>query len=183
MQCALCESEECLEDSHIIPAFVCRYLKKISITGHLRGGDEPNKRMMDGPKPRLLGPSCEDAFSVWEGHFASKVFYPLHDGDLSNQTLLYGDWLAKFAASISWRSLWHCRERHPGEPMPHGHTPLVQPTLDVWRDYLLGRRADVGHHQQHMLFLDAPISLPGFLDPRELKFYFERGIDYATMNS
>lgn len=78
-------------------------------------------------------------------------------------------------------ALWHCRQRNPGRSLPHGHDSLVQPTLDIWRDYLLGRRAEIGHHRQHMLFLGHPISLPGFLDPRELTFYFERGIDYGTM--
>lgn len=66
MKCVLCDSEECVEDSHVIPAFVFRYLKKISITGHLRGGEQPNLRMGDGPKPRLLGPKGEDLLSVWE---------------------------------------------------------------------------------------------------------------------
>jgi len=183
MQCVLCNSEVCVEDSHIIPAFVIRYLKKISITGHLRGGEKPNMRMRDGPKPRLLGPKCEDMFSVWEGRFASEVFYPLHEGDLDRRSFTYGDWLSKFAVSLSWRSLWHARERHPGKASPHGHDSLIQPTLDVWRDYLLGRRADVGFHRQHMLFLGDPISLPGFLDPNELTFYFQRGIDYCTIHS
>lgn len=183
MQCALCKSEECLEDSHIVPAFVFRYLKKISITGYLRDGDQPNKRSMDGPKPRLLGPLCEDLFSIWEGRFASDVFYPLHEGDLSTRTLVYGDWLSKFAVSISWRALCHSRDKHQGRDLPHGHTPLIQPTLDVWREYLQGLRDNIGCHIQHMVFLGGEISLPGTLDPHDLAFYLERAIDYSTVHS
>jgi hypothetical protein len=183
MKCVLCDLEECLEDSHIVPAFVVRYLKKISITGHIRGSEQPNRRMTDGAKCKLLGPKCEDLFAQSERCFASQIFHPLHVADLDRQSLYYGPWLAKFAVSMSWRSLWHCRHRNPDCSLPHGHDALVQPTLDVWRDYLLGRRNNIGHHRQHMLFLGHPISLPGFLDPKELRLYFDRGIDYSTIHS
>jgi hypothetical protein len=182
-RCAVCGIEECSEDSHIIPAFVVRHLKKISITGHIRGNKQPNIRKADGPKCKLLCPSCEDAFSIWERRFASEVFYPLHTGDLDRRTLVYGSWLAKFAVSVSWRALFHCKQSNAGRSLPHRHDPLVQPTLDVWREYLLGRRVDVGYHRQHMLFLGHSVELPQFLDPRELTFYFERGIDYDTIHS
>jgi hypothetical protein len=183
MDCALCRVNQRSENSHIVPAFVIRYLKRISITGHLRGGEEPNRRKTDGPKCKLLCQQCEDSFSKWEGRFASEVFHPLHSGHLDRRAFRYGDWLAKFAVSVSWRSLWHARERSPKTPLPHGHDPLVQPTLDAWRDFLLGKRADIAHHRQHLLFLGHPISLPAFLDPKELRFYIERGIDYGTVHS
>lgn len=183
MLCALCQQNECKEESHIIPAFVFRWLKQHSLTGYLRGSEEPNRRTMDGPKPPLLCPVCEDMFSKWETKFANEVFNPIHRDGLLDLNIDYEDWLPKFCVSLSWRVLKYGMDKNPGQELPHGHTPLIQPTLDVWRDYLLGRRSEFSYHRQHFLILWSPISVPQHLDPTELKFYFERGIDYNTVHS
>ncbi len=161
MLCALCQNYECKEDSHVIPAFAFRWLKRRSLTGYIRGSREPNLRMTDGPKPRLLCPDCEDMFSVWEDRFAKEVFYPVHRDGITDLAFAYGDWLPKFCVSLSWRVLRHGIDSHPGLGFPHGHTGLLQPTLDVWRDYLLGRRPEISYHRQHLVILGYSLSLPG----------------------
>lgn len=183
MVCTLCERYECKEDSHIIPAFVIRWLKQTSPTGYLRWTGNPNLRKQDGPKPRFLCPNCEDMFSVWEDRFAKEIFYPIHKDGIIDIAFDYDDWLPKFCVSLSWRALKHGSDTHPGLEFPHGHSPLIEPTLDVWREYLLGRRSEIGCHRHHLVILGHDLSLPGFIDPAELLSYIDRGIDYNTMHS
>ncbi len=183
MLCALCQTQECKEDSHIVPAFAYRWLKRRSLTGYIRGSREPNLRMTDGPKPRLLCPACEDMFSVWEDRFAKEVFYPVHRDGITDLKFGYDNWLSKFCVSLSWRVLKHAIDEHPGLEFPHGHSPLLQPTLEVWRDYVLGRRPEISYHRQHLVILGHDLSLPAFVDPAELSLYFDRGIDHNTVHS
>src|SRR5260370_1622941 len=100
-QCALCRAVGPLCGSHIIPAFVARWLKETSVTGFLRGVTQPNRRAQDFPTRRLLCGMCEQRFSVWEAKFAEGVFRPFHDG--VRLVFRYEEWLLKFAASLAWR--------------------------------------------------------------------------------
>lgn len=105
ISCALCRSSYCEEQSHVIPAFVIKYLKRTSPTGYLRGTRAPNQRLTDGPKHELLCGACEDRFSVWEGRFAQQIWRPLTEGRLGSEAFEYGGWLARFAVSVTWRAL------------------------------------------------------------------------------
>lgn len=182
MLCKLCGINECSELSHIIPAFVIRWLKEISLTGHLRGSKKPNLRMLDGPKAHFLCNACEGKFSIWEDRFAREIFYPIHRTGRYDLWLAYDDWLAKFCVSLSWRTLAY-GTLHTEAGLPYGHDPLIAPTLQIWREFLLGQRDDIAFHRQHLLILGGPLTLPGKIDPAELEFYIERGIDYNSMHS
>jgi hypothetical protein len=72
--CRYCGEHEAIENSHIIPAYVFRWLKDTSATKQLRGTDEPNLRVQDGPKKPILCPKCEGEFSVFEEIFGRQVF-------------------------------------------------------------------------------------------------------------
>jgi len=48
--CRLCSRARELQLSHIVPAFVYRWLKDLSGTGFLRFGKNPNRREQDGLK-------------------------------------------------------------------------------------------------------------------------------------
>src|SRR3546814_6050943 len=48
--CAFCDSDEPLRESHVLPAFVFRWLRGRSGTGHMRNTDNPNRRVQDGLK-------------------------------------------------------------------------------------------------------------------------------------
>src|SRR3989338_2133962 len=62
MICKLCGINDELQNSHIIPSFIYRWLKETSGTGFLRFGQTPNKRVQDGLKDYLLCSSCEGLF-------------------------------------------------------------------------------------------------------------------------
>src|SRR3989338_10236365 len=103
MICKLCGINDELQNSHIIPSFIYRWLKETSGTGFLRFGQTPNKRVQDGLKDYLLCSSCEGLFQKWETEFANKIFYPI----VKNREIrfYYESWLLKFAVSLSWRVL------------------------------------------------------------------------------
>jgi hypothetical protein len=100
--CRLCQRPRELRDSHILPAFVFRWLKDTSATGFMRFADEPNRRAQDGITTRLLCDECEGRLGVWERAFANDLFYPYVEN--SSLRVRCGTWLLKFCASVSWRS-------------------------------------------------------------------------------
>lgn len=101
--CKLCGAIANLEQSHILPAFVFRWMKDTSATGYLRFGGKPNCRAQDGERRYWLCRGCETRLCQWETEFAAQVFHPLiSDG---GQRIPYQEWMLKFAVSVSWRVL------------------------------------------------------------------------------
>src|SRR6185437_16000526 len=96
--CRLCGQMAALQESHILPAFVFKWLKETSATGFLRFGQEPNKRVQDGMKRNWLCSPCETRLNLWETQFATNIFHPVNDDD--GPRVEYGDCLLKFCASI-----------------------------------------------------------------------------------
>src|SRR5690348_14377968 len=95
--CRLCGRPEVLQRSHVLPAFVFKWLKETSATGYLRSTQAMNKRVQDGIKEKWLCTECETRLSVWETQFASTLFHPLNaDG---GQKIPYSSWLLKFCIS------------------------------------------------------------------------------------
>lgn len=104
MRCALCRQEAKLEESHIIPKFVFKSLKKNSPTGNMRMTIEPNKKVQDGDKKYLLCGKCEDLFNLDETLFANNIYHKYQQGTLKE--FEYGEWLERFIVSVNWRSLY-----------------------------------------------------------------------------
>lgn len=88
-------------DSHIIPAWVTRWIKETSATGYLRDVERPNVRRQDSRRHAMLCADCEQRFGVWENAFKNHVFLPWHDA--GRLTFEYGEWFLLFALSIQWR--------------------------------------------------------------------------------
>ena len=64
--CALCEINKDLKESHIIPKFVFKSIKKRSATGYLREVKSPNIRKQDGFKVDMLCDISENSIKVFE---------------------------------------------------------------------------------------------------------------------
>lgn len=75
--CKYCKEREAIENSHIIPSFVYKWLKDTSPTGFIRSTDKPNKRKQDGLKSPLLCIECEKEFSEIENSFKKEIFSKL----------------------------------------------------------------------------------------------------------
>ncbi|WP_312338013.1 hypothetical protein [Anaerospora hongkongensis] len=109
MNCRLCNHDKKLEQSHIIPKFVFKWIKKTSLTKKLRNNIVPNCRREDGDNLPFLCSECEDLFNKYETYFANSLFYPATKNTLLHIT--FTDELLKFIVSIIWRSLKYRLEK------------------------------------------------------------------------
>lgn len=181
-QCRLCGAESLLQLSHIVPAFVFRWLRESSGNGHLRNSSSPNMRVQDGLKRYWLCASCEDLFSKTETRFATDLFYPYLEGKSSR--IVYGDWLLHFCVSVSWRVLRLHREESPLKGYDSQALQRIDEALDVWKTFLLLRRSDLDSFQQHILPMDliSSVSKPDKL-PTNINRYMMRTIDMDLVRS
>lgn len=151
--CALCKKENViLEESHIIPKFVARRIKKRSITGFIRNLFEPNKVMQDSEKEYLLCGDCEDRFGVYETIFANTIFHPYKDAKISSFD--YDRWLNYFIASVSWRILYlDIRDFEKDNDLKPGQLDYLKDCEIVLRKFLLGE-IDNLKYENHIFFFD-----------------------------
>lgn len=151
--CRLCNAEATLQHSHILPAFVFRWMRESSGGGYLRLGMTPNRRVQDGLKRYWLCVDCEELFSRAETDFANKVFYP-YTSDNSSR-IIYGDWLLRFCVSVSWRVLQFCKEEISLNSFGTDVTSRIIEAEAAWKAFLLAKRQHPGPFRQHLLPFDA----------------------------
>ncbi len=150
--CLLCGTETELKLSHVLPAFVYRWMKESSGGGFLRNHREPNRRVQDGEKFHWLCGHCEQRFGGWEKTFAERLFYPYLEK--SGGTFPYAHWLTRFCVSVSWRVLhYHLQAGGFADWSPEA-TTRIRAAETAWREYVLGRRQRPGKFQQHLLPVD-----------------------------
>lgn len=150
--CALCGKESTLLLSHVLPAFIFRWLRDTSGTGHLRCTTEPNQRVQDGVKKYWLCAECEALFGRSETAFANKLFHPYMK--YSGARFPYEAWLLQFCTSVSWRLLKHALEDWGLKDWTQEQRSKAIAVEKVWREYLLGLRPHPGEHRQHLIPLD-----------------------------
>lgn len=173
--CRLCGQDRDLQESHVIPSFVYKWLKETSGTGFLRFGVEPNKRAQDGLKFYWLCKECEGRFSEWETPFANQIFHPMNDGTVEDVS--YGPWLLKFCTSVSWRVLNLFLEQDNMSHFPENLRACALRTQGVWRDYLLDKSQNPNRNEQHFLPLDAIESFTHRNMPTNINRYILRSVD------
>lgn len=153
--CALCHEIRELEESHIIPKFVFRYLRKTS-HGAVRNLDNPNKVVQDSEKHYLLCGDCEDLFSVYETKFANKIFYPYQKDGV--RKFSYDKDLFYFLTSVSWRSLYldiidFVTNYNTIDIDSEIIGYLTEKERDM-REYLLGKSNHINSIENHIFFFD-----------------------------
>ncbi len=183
MKCAICKTAHTHENSHIIPKFVYRWLKRTSPTGYFRGTANPNARHQDGEKIKLLCPVCEDSFSKLETEFANRVFHPIHTDGRTNHEFYYEEWFHRFAVSITWRTLYFLCQKDGTEEIPFDQQGDFKAALETWRSYLNGERDELGRHVQHLIVMDSVVSSDVIENDFDLNLYIHRGIDFNTIHS
>ena len=181
-QCRLCKASDDLRESHIIPSFVFKWLKKTSATGYLRFGEEMQRRKQDGVKIPLLCGTCEQRLSSWERQFSENVFMPLTSGNGFNP-FDYGPWLTQFAVSLSWRSLTFMPTLAPLKHVPSQHLTRLDDAAETWRRFLLDDHQPITPFDQHLIPL-------GFLDshtvpslPPNINRYIARSVAIDVVTS
>jgi len=149
--CAFCGEHKSLRDSHVLPAFVFRWLRGRSGPGHIRNSENVNRRVQDGLKFFWLCDDCEGRFNRYETPFATKVFHPWHSGE---RRLAYQAWLLKFCVSVSWRVLKFARGRNKDAPYSDEQQTLMDDAEVRWRAFLKDEATHPGKFEQHLLIFD-----------------------------
>lgn len=110
--CALCDTENIeLRESHIIPKFVYQWLKSTSKTPYIRGGDDVNARLQDGPKKYLLCGSCEGLLSTMENDLAQNMFRKIANYRQQTNKITVTESMQLAVLSVFWRSILVSRNR------------------------------------------------------------------------
>jgi hypothetical protein len=135
-----------LQQSHVLPSFAFKWLKQ---AGHIRKSGLPNRRSQDGEKREWLCWDCEQLFNSFETPFATKIFHP-YDVDRSVK-VRHGEWMAKFCASVAWRSLSALREDGKFAHLTEQQANLGDKALDTWSRFLLGDYKHTGPFELHVL--------------------------------
>lgn len=161
--CRLCGRKSELQSSHIVPAFVFRWLRETSGNGHLRSNKNPNLRLQDGPKEPWLCRECEENFGRSETTFANQIFYPYLQAP--TKRLRYGPWMLHFCTSVSWRTLHYHTQQEDAESFSEHLSERIQHAESSWREYLLGNTANPGEFRQHVVPMDRIESASGRLSP------------------
>lgn len=185
--CRLCGEVRELQNSHVIPAFVVRWIKETSATPYLRSAESPNLRKQDIGTTKLLCKECEGRFSYYEDLFARKIFNPYVGEELDQKgcggghikEFEYGDWLLKFAISLQWRMLATRPNKVEDE------IELCRVEL-IWRQFLLKKRCDTGVWENHIIFLSslAGAKIPsGLTLGRRVNMYLLHSVDGTTVSS
>ena len=173
-ECLLCLKMADLQCSHIVPAFVFRWMKRSSISRTLRSAQAPNRRIQDGPKRPWLCRECESCLSGWETDFANKLFHPiLADGRATHR---YSSWMALFCASLCWRTLKLARLEVECNFLQADRLSLTDKALHRWREFIFGA-ADPGKFELHFIPLDGIVSAVGGELHPFINRYLALGVD------
>lgn len=170
--CKLCGIEAILKDSHFIPKFVGKWIKKTSVTGYIREKNEIHKRAQDTYKEYWLCGTCEQLFSGWEREFANRVFYPFVNQGIS--VAHYNEWMSKFCASISWRTLTYLRSKNPNDELNLERKTLLDGAQSHLKNYLLGNTSNLYQYEQHLFPLERIESANELALPSSINRYFLR---------
>lgn len=179
--CKLCQRASRLQQSHVIPKFVIRWLKDTSPT-HIRGLADINRRIQDGPTRPWLCEDCEQRLSAWEKPFAEQVFLPIHSASTEIVQPKYGPWALKFATSIAWRALLWVQE---GGLERFSPTDLCEADAAsrTWREFMLDERPHPGRFEQHILPLDTPEQISGGYFSPHLSRYLLRAVSVDVIGA
>ncbi len=184
--CRLYQQPAILENSHLIPGFVFKWIKETSMTGFLRTLPSPNRREQDGLKLKLLGPKAEDLFSEFETKFANYVFHPwvksFNDQGSSEggfEHIEYDSWLLKFAISVNWRILTHERLKGFSAKLTAKQQEILNTAEDSWRRFLIGESHSTGQGETYIIFLQSFAGVKGdpLSFPKKINFYLIRATD------
>lgn len=178
-KCALCGDEAELRDSHIIPKFVFKHLKKSGASPFLRGYENPDERIQDYNE-KLLCPDCEHHLNKFESPFAGYIYHPYQRED--STLFRHDDWLHRFQISVNWR-LIHS-DLSEWENLPGHQREAVKDARDIWHDIILNDESVHKDPFAHHMILLSDLELQ--TDPSELpdrwEFYRDRAIDATVIH-
>jgi hypothetical protein len=178
-ECALCGDEAELRDSHTIPRFVFKQLKKSSASPFLRGYENPDERIQDYNE-ELLCPDCEEHLNKFESPVAGYIYHPYQRGN--STSFSHDDWLHRFHISVNWR-LIHS-DLSEWENLPRHQRETVKDARDIWHDIILNdepvHKDPFTHHM--VLFSNLELRTDSAELPERWEFYRDRAIDATVLH-
>ena len=158
--------------SHFIPKFIGKWMKKTSMTGYIRDSNKVHKRVQDTAKEYWLCAECERLFSGWERSFANNVFYLFVD---KNEYLVsYGNWMSKFCAFLSWRTLTYICSRSLNKDKAKDYIEAINAAELYLAWYLLDQETSPYQYEQHLFPLERIESATASRLPPNINRYFLR---------
>lgn len=159
-KCELCGSQTQLLRSHIIPAFVYRYV--MAGTGRFYNALSPKKFVQGGERVHLLCQQCESYISLFERDFQT-AFFP--QAGFASLPINYGSGLYRFCCSVSWRVLTYMKLSQPllyfqdskisrmlQGTVPKDHHDACDRALERWAKTILAGSPLLS--DQHIVFLN-----------------------------
>lgn len=180
-KCALCRQDKELQLSHIVPHFVGRKLIKTS-AGNIRNTNKPNQVAQDIERHYMLCHDCEEIFSRRETWFANHIFSSRQD---NNEVVFdYDENLTFFIISLSWRSLYLDLNEYIADPNFDQDILFVLLEAEAtMRDFLMGKRSNIGTIENHIFFMDRIKSADNFDSSQNPSVVMHRSISsYTTYN-
>jgi hypothetical protein len=176
-KCKLCENERTVKESHIIPKFVFRWLKKTG-GAFIRKADNPNKRQEDGVKQYLLCNECEQLFSKLEDKFARDIFYPYSDKKIAS--FRYDNDLMKFSISVLYRILLF--NINEDNSFNESHSDVLTQAFNEWKGFLNQKKKLNKFDKVHIFFTSKTLN-KDILPTKRFLSYYSRGIDGTIVSS
>jgi hypothetical protein len=170
--CEPCGKHALLLQSHVLPAFVFKWLKR---DGHIRYAETPNRRSQDGHKRDWLCRECEDLFNSFETPFAGQIFHP-YDLDRAIR-VRYGEWMLKFCVSVAWRSLLYLKQHEQVTQFNERQVALVDDALRTWSRFLRSQYKHTATFEVHLLPFGEIADVSGLELPPNINRYLTRTVE------
>lgn len=146
--CQLCHQYRRLENSHIIPRFIEKWIKQVSQLPTFVRCNDFNIDLQRAYVEHFLCAECEDRFAKAESSFAKHVFHPW----IKNGNRYSGNdaWLCYFLTSLTWRVARWLELRQT--ILTNGSMHLSAPEIDALRLYLLEQSSRPGAFAPKLFF-------------------------------
>ena len=109
--CVLCLQNLPIENSHIVPKLILKWILENAPVDHLRWSHIPNKPFQDGWKADYFCEECEGRLSKIESQFKTEFFDPIIGSKAG--TVQYTDYLLPFTLSLYFRHLKFSLDHDP----------------------------------------------------------------------
>ena len=179
MICALCKEDRILQESHIIPKFITKWLRETGGGKFLRYSANINKREQDSRKYELLCSNCEQRFSKYEKWFAENMFKPFIENEYNVESFEYSEKLYYFVISLLWRIL--VVELQVSSCYKYPQYPIWVNCEEEWRNFLFKNKPPLRFYNIHLQFHGGFV-VNNSTDLKDINNYFLRQCDCTIVH-
>lgn len=127
--CCLCKGRPAIQNSHVVPNFIVKRLKKGTPVPFLVQSTNVTLSIQDSWKGEYLCGACEQEVSRWENWFCREVYDPFEKE--WQASFAYDENLALFLSSLHFR--WFCHLQGSCSEVPEPYCVIAQKARDQCR--------------------------------------------------